>query len=207
MAAISATDAIALAVSIWIPTNVSALARAAYSPIGVRPEPAVAIAAVHSTLAAGPEFGPADGLLRLLRRADHADHHSPRTGFQRPHDRGVVGGRQPDEVIQAAGLGCERRELDVLHADAGMLGIEPERIELAVLAEDLDQLGAQQLPEAEHPDHLPLGKEFFDPLHPSLPSTKGVDSSNKNQEGRSPGRSRAWGSSRLRTRRRPWADG
>ena len=60
--------AIAPAVSIWMPTKVSALALATYSGSGHQAEPAVAVAAVHPSLAPGVELRPADGLLGVLGR-------------------------------------------------------------------------------------------------------------------------------------------
>ncbi len=48
-----------------------------------------------------------------------------------------------------------------------MLEVEPERIELAVLAHNLDQLGTEKLPCGENPDNLTFGEtvasllEFF----------------------------------------------
>ena len=39
-----------------------------------------------------------------------------------------------------------------------MLEVEPERVEPAVLTQKLDQLGAEELPEAEHADHLAFAR-------------------------------------------------
>ena len=71
---------------------------------------------------------------------------------------GVIGRRQPHEVVHPVGLRGQRGQLDVLHADARVLGVEPEGVELAVLADDLDQLRAEELADGEDPDDLALGR-------------------------------------------------
>jgi hypothetical protein len=68
-------------------------------------------------------------------------------------------------MVHAVRPGRHRREFDFLHRDPGVLGVEPDRVEIAVLTDDLDQLRADELPDAEHPDHLPLGQQLFDPGH------------------------------------------
>ena len=53
-----------------------------------------------------------------------------------------------------------------------MFLVQPERVEIAVLADDLDQLGADELAGPEDPDHFPFGEHCLDSWHPStsLPS-------------------------------------
>ena len=76
-------------------------------------------------------------------------------------------------MVHAVAAGRHRRQLDVLHRQAAVLEIQPQRVEIAVFTDDLDQLGAEQLAGAEDPDHLPLGEHCLDSRHPStsLPST------------------------------------
>ena len=51
---------------------------------------------------------------------------------------------------------------------------------LAVLADDLDQLRADELSGAEHPDHAPFGQYLLDPRHAELPSRASI---HQNQDG------------------------
>ena len=133
-------------------------------------EPAVAIPAVEPALAPWPELRPADRLLGLARRMDHADHQPARARFERAHDRGIVGRRQPHEVVHPISLRGHGGQLDLLHANSRVLEVEPERIELAVLAHNLDQLGTEKLTYGENPDNLTFGKQLLDARHPLLPS-------------------------------------
>ena len=99
-----------------------------------------------------------------------ADHQPPRARFERTHDRGIIGRRQPHEVIHSISLRRHGGQLDLLHANSRVLEIEPERIELAVLAHNLDQLGTEKLAYGENPDNLTFGKQLLDARHPLLPS-------------------------------------
>ena len=132
-------------------------------------EPAVAVAAVHPPLAPGVELGPADGLLGVLGASGHADHHAAGPGLERTHDRGVIGRRLADEVVEPVVAGGHRGQLDVLHPEPGVLGVEPEGVEAAVLADDLDQLGREELADPEHPDELALGEKLLDLRHRRVP--------------------------------------
>jgi hypothetical protein len=46
-----------------------------------------------------------------------------------------------------------------------MFRVEPEGVETAMLAHDLDDLGMEKLAYAEHPDELAIGEEFLDLGH------------------------------------------
>jgi hypothetical protein len=48
-----------------------------------------------------------------------------------------------------------------------MLLVEPEGVEIPVLADDLDQLRADQLAGPEDPDDLPIRQHRLDSRHPS----------------------------------------
>ncbi len=52
-----------------------------------------------------------------------------------------------------------------------MLLVEPEAVEPAVLAEDLDDLRVEDLADAEQANRLPLRQSFLDPRHACVPSS------------------------------------
>lgn len=164
-AAISLNDASAPAVSIWTPIKVSALARGVF---GDRRQAklAIAVATVQTTLAARPKLGPSHRLLDIRGRPDHADHHSAGSRLEGPHDRRVVGRRQPYEVIDAVASGRHGCELDFFHCEPGMLEVEPESVELTMFAQNFDQFGRQKLPHPEDPDQFALAEHLLDSWHP-----------------------------------------
>ena len=153
-----------------MPTNVSALAFAAYSASGVRPKRPSRLPPFIPRSPLGQNLAQRTARSTSSGPVDHADHHAAGPRFQRPHDRRVIGRREAHEAVQAVGSRGQRRQLDVLHADAGMLRVEPEAVELAVLPDDLDELRAQQLAGAEDSDDLAVGQQWLDLPHSCSPS-------------------------------------
>ena len=128
-------------------------------------EHAIAVTAVDSALASGGKFGPADGLFGGLGGSDHADHHAVGARFQHAHDRGVVGCRQADEVVEAVGIRGKGRQFDLLHRQPGVLSVEPEAVKATLEADDLDELRRAELAGAEKANDLAGREPFFDSGH------------------------------------------
>ena len=141
-------------------------------------EPAVAVAAVQARARPSARTWPSGRPARPRPGADHADHHAPCPGFERAHHRRVIGRRQPDEMVHPVAAGRHRRQLDVLHGQAAVLGVDPEGVEIAVLTQDRDQLGRQKLPKAKTTDDLAFAQQLFDSRHRnrSLPGIHRVQS-------------------------------
>src|SRR5262249_40796810 len=102
---------------------------------------AVHAGAVHAAEAARVELGPVHDVLRLPGVAYLGRHDPAGARFEGTHDRGVVGGRQADEGVQAARAGGAGAVLDLLHGQTGVLLVKPDRVEAAEEADHLDHLG------------------------------------------------------------------
>ena len=58
-----------------------------------------------------------------------------------------------------------RGDFDVLHRQPAVFRVEPERVELAMLADDFDQFRTQKLSDTEHPHEFPLSQQLLDLGH------------------------------------------
>lgn len=128
-------------------------------------EASVAVSAVQAALAPGVELGPSDGLFGVFGIADHAEHDAADAGLEGAHDGGVVGSGGADEVVEAVEPGGEGGAFELIEGHAGVLLVEPEAIVSAMLADDFDELGVEDLAESEESNGLTAGQAFLDASH------------------------------------------
>src|SRR6185436_7646454 len=110
------------------------------------------------------EERPAHDVRGLAYTFDLGGHHAAGAGFEATHHGRIIGRGEPHKGVEADAACRPRCFLDLLRGNARMLLVEPDRIEAAFEADDLDKFGMTELARAKDAHDLVLCEQFLDAL-------------------------------------------
>src|SRR6185436_14953741 len=139
-------------------------------PVGVRGELREGLAAEHrvepaaveAAVAAGSELRPLHELFGMSRRLDAGGHQSAGPGFEESRRHAVVRHRHPDEAIHPIRPAAGGSEGDLLVGHAAVLLVEPDAVEPAAHAVNIEHDGMNDPPRAENATELAGSEESFE---------------------------------------------